>query len=134
MPTTTLRPCADCGMPTRSVLRLCQDCRPSAAQRPERPCTGCGKRATAKKGVCLECLNPERAGLEAVPCTECGIEPTVVGVCKGCQLAIRDDTGVRGLGESAYDLDDLGTWRFDPVRRVHVWVPLTDEEAAHDPA
>jgi hypothetical protein len=124
---TTLRPCTGCGFPTRSALRLCRDCRPSAAQRPERPCTGCGKRTTAKKGVCLDCLRPDQAGVEAIPCTECGIELTVTGACKGCQLALADDRGKRP-GESAYDMDDLGTWRFDPVRRIQVWVPTPPPE------
>ena len=63
--------------------------------------------------------------MSAVICSECRIKPTTRedGRCYGCMQAIKDDTGTRNIAESRYDLDGLGTWRFDPVRRVQVWVP-----------
>ncbi|HEY9264588.1 MAG TPA: hypothetical protein VIQ11_08305 [Mycobacterium sp.] len=63
--------------------------------------------------------------MSAVICSECHIEPTTRedGRCYGCMLAIRDDTGKRNIAESRYDLEPLGGWKFDPVRRVEVWVP-----------
>lgn len=121
-------PCTVCGYPTSSVTRLCNEHRPiKAARRPERPCTGCGKKTMAERGVCRKCLKPERTIELATPCTECGIELTHDGVCFGCTDAIRDDREDRP-GESHYDLDDLGIWRFDPVRRVQVFA--MSEEAA----
>lgn len=116
MPTTRpFRPCVRCGLRTRSASRLCGDHRPkTTAKRPERQCTECGERTMSKGGVCRRCLKPERAPDAAIPCAECDIELTLDGVCGGCVDAMRD-------AESAYDLDDLGTWRFDPVRRIEVW-------------
>jgi hypothetical protein len=79
----------------------------------------------SKNGMCKPCGGKDRRHEGGQPCAECGIEPTTRpdGICYGCMLAIKDDTGVRGIAESQYDLDDLGTWRIDPVRRVQVFVP-----------
>lgn len=101
-----------------------------------RPCTECALSMTTRAdGICQACIREARAkerreaatSKPDVPtCIECGIEPTTRpdGRCYGCMLAIKDDTGTRGIEESRYDLDDLGVWRFDPVRRVRVWVPV----------
>lgn len=48
-------PCRACGRRTKNPERLCPECRPSTAKRPERPCKGCGKRTTAKSQECLAC-------------------------------------------------------------------------------
>lgn len=60
--------------------------------------------------------------MSAVICSECHIEPTTRedGICYGCMLALKDDTGIRNIAESKYDLDDLGHWATDArgVRRL----------------
>lgn len=133
---TAPRPCIHCGWPTRSILRTCPDCKP-IGKRPERPCSECSKTTTAKNGVCQACRKPKpkkASGVERI-CSECRIDPTtrVDGICYGCTLALKDDEATRGLQESHYDLDDLGIWRFDPVRRVEVWVPVSSPTVLPDP-
>lgn len=73
--------------------------------------------------------------MSAAICSECRIEPTTRedGRCYGCFLAIKDDTGTRNIAESKYDLDDLGTWQLDPVRRVQVWVATPPPPPAPEP-
>lgn len=58
----------------------------------------------------------------SVVCTTCEIEPTTRedGICYGCMLAVRDDTGPRGLGESPYDLEASGGGWVN-VGGVQVW-------------
>lgn len=63
-------------------------------------------------------------------CTECDRERAKKGEekCVGCLAAITDDRPDRP-GESPYDLDDLGTWRFDSRRGVEVFVPASPKPA-----
>lgn len=127
-------PCTVCGHPTRSVARLCEDHRPSkTAKRPTRPCTECGETTMSTKGICRRCLKLVRPK-EVIPnCTECGLAPAKKNevMCVGCLGAITDDKPDRP-GESPYDLDDIGVWRFDPVRRVQVLVPVAPVERARE--
>lgn len=91
------------------------------------PCLDCGKPTKARHGLCQPCLDLTDTTRGDHVCPECRVALTSNELCGGCVLAIRDDEGVRGIGESRYDLDDLGVWRFDPVRRIQVWVPVPKE-------
>jgi hypothetical protein len=45
--------CPGCGK--RTSAALCNACRPSKAQRPERKCLGCPRMTTAMAGLCQKC-------------------------------------------------------------------------------
>lgn len=47
------QPCGGCGK--RTSATLCNACRPSKAQRPERACKRCPRMTTARSGVCKAC-------------------------------------------------------------------------------
>lgn len=96
----------------------------SAQPSTPKPCIDCGRPTKARHGVCQPCLDLTDVTRGDHVCPECRVSLTSNELCGGCVLAIRDDEGVRGIGESHYDLDDLGIWRFDPVRRVQVFVPV----------
>lgn len=58
MPSSVERPpCRACTRPTKRPSGLCLECdpAPSTAKRPERACTGCGKRTTAQDQTCKAC-------------------------------------------------------------------------------
>lgn len=96
------------------------------------PCIDCGKPTKARSGMCKACLDLTDTTRGDHICPECRVSLTSNELCGGCVLAIRDDEGARGIGESHYDLDDLGIWRFDPVRRVQVFVPVPKDNDPWD--
>jgi hypothetical protein len=74
------------------------------------PCVHCGEPTKARHGMCRTCATTTNTSRGDRICVECGVARTSRELCGGCVLAIKDDEGVRGLGESRYDLDDLGHW------------------------
>lgn len=95
MPNLPTHPCLECGRLTSSRVRLCPDHKHTIATgQLLRPCTmGCGKRTKATGGVCPECQR----------------------LTDNAHLAELLEDADYGLG--------AGDWRFDPFRRVRVWVP-----------
>lgn len=96
------------------------------------PCLDCGKPTKARHGMCQPCLDRTDVTRGDHVCPECRVALTSNELCMGCFLAIRDDEGVRGIGESHYDLDAHGFWRLDPVRRVQVFVPAPEADDPWD--
>jgi predicted amidophosphoribosyltransferase len=84
------------------------------------PCIHCGDPTKARHGMCWNCSMLANESRGDHLCAECGVALTSHELCSGCVLAIKDDTGVRGLGESPYDLEASGG-QWVSVGGVMVW-------------
>ncbi|MGH3973774.1 MAG: hypothetical protein ACRDS9_10685 [Pseudonocardiaceae bacterium] len=84
------------------------------------PCVHCRKPTKARHGICRGCAVATETTRGDHVCPECRVALTSNEICGGCALAIRDDEGARGMGESPYDLEASGGFWVN-VGGVMVW-------------
>lgn len=94
----------------------------------QRPCTKCGVTPTVRpNGICRPCASDaSKAKRVERPCTICGEATTSkYGAHQKCRMFEAEPEPDDGLGE--------GDWRFDPFRRVQIWVPKPLPEPEPEP-